>query len=215
MMVNFHALANYFKNAGGDAFLQTPRRGIKTSIFTSLPSLQDLPQTNTAIQRYVEGLSAADYFTLHRRVSDSFQECSLDTLASHMTFAGWDPHMYLKLSNRIVSLIPDSDKETVEYFASKMHKLAENYYYMPKSECIYFEIGVFFHALKRFEEALKYYLMAVEFVGEQFSLFFNIGLCQQNIGHTDEALEYFKKAHQLNPESKEASEWIDYIENKS
>ncbi len=30
MMVNFDAIGRYFKNSGGDSFLQTSRKGIKT-----------------------------------------------------------------------------------------------------------------------------------------------------------------------------------------
>jgi len=215
MMVNFHAIANYFKNSGGDYFLQTPRKGIKTSIFVSDTKLNDLPQTKLALQKYVEGVSAADYFTLHRRVSDSFQDYNLETIAAHMNFTGWDPHIYLKLASRVTSLVEESDLDTINFLASNMHKLAENYYYMPKSDCILFEIAVFFHAIKRYSDALNYYLQAQQFVGEQFGLYYNLALCQHNLGKISEALENFKHALLIDPTSKESQEWITYIEKNS
>ncbi|MDR3491224.1 MAG: tetratricopeptide repeat protein [Gammaproteobacteria bacterium] len=212
MMVNFHAIANYFKNSGGDYFLQTPRKGIKTSLFLSNTQLDNLTLTKLAVEKYIEGVSAADYFTLHRRVSDSFNELNLETIAAHLNFTGWDPHIYLKLANRITKLVEVSDLDTINFLASNMHKLAKNYYYMPKSDCILFEIAVFFHAIKRFDDALNYYLEAQEFVGEQFGVHYNLALCQHNLGNTVDALDNFKIALRIDPNSKEAQEWITYIE---
>ncbi len=214
MMVNFHALANFFKNIGGDAFLQTPRKGIKTSVFATHASFKDMPETTLAIEQYVEGVSPADYFTLHRRVSDGFQEYNLDTLAAHMNFTGWDPHIYLKIANRVTSQVEEADSDTVNFLASNMHKMATNYYFMPKSECILFEIGVFFHSIKRFADALNYYRQAKEYVGEQFGLYYNMALCEHHVGEFDVALQNFRKAVAIDSASKEANEWITFLENE-
>jgi tetratricopeptide (TPR) repeat protein len=213
MMVNFHAIAEYFKNSGGDAFLPTPRRGIKTAVFASGLSFDDMPQTKFAIEQHVEGFSPSDYFTLHRRMSDSFNECSLETIAAHMHLAGWDPHIYLKLTNRVTSLVvEETDNETILFMSENMPKMAANYYYMPKSECILFEIGVFFHAVKNYKEAFSYYEKAHPFVGDQFGLFYNMALCLHHLDRQDESLTYFRKALELDSESKETAEWIAYLE---
>jgi len=215
MMVNFHAISSYFKNSGGDAFLQTTRRGIKTSVFASGFTFDEMPETRIAIDRYVEGLSPADYFTLHRRISDSFQECSLDTIASHMQLAGWDPHIYLKLANRVTSLVDEADSDTINIMASCMPKMAANYYHMPKSECILFEIGVFFHAIKRYDDAIKYYQLAEPYVGEQFGLFYNLALCQHHLNHHEAALVNFKRALQIDSSSKETQDWVEHLEKSA
>ena len=215
MMVNFHAVAEYFKNSGGDAFLQTSRKGIKTSVFASGFTFEDMPETSLAMEELVEGFSPSDYFTLHRRMSDSFQECTLETIAAHMHLAGWDPHIYLKLTNRVTSLIAEeNDTETTSFMAHNMHKMAENYYFMPKSECILFEIGVFFHAIKDYANAFNYYEKAHPFVGDQFGLFYNMALCLYHIDRHDDANVYFKKALAMDPESKETEEWITFIEKE-
>lgn len=212
MMVNFHALGEYFKNTGGDSFLQTNRKGIKTSVFASGFKFSDMPETQLTITESIEEFSPSDYFTLHRRMSDSFQECTLDTIASHLTLSGWDPHIYLKLSNRVTSLVNESDQDTIDYLAHNMPKIADNYYHMPKSECILFEIGVFFHAIKHFDQAIQYYEAALPFVGEQFGLFYNLALCYHHLSNNPVALDYFKKALTLDTESKETEEWIGFLE---
>ena len=214
MMVNFHAMARYFKNSGGDYFLQTPRKGIKTSVFCSGMSLADLPQTRLVLEEYVEGVSPADYFTLHRRMSDSFQECSLDVIAAHMNLTHWDPHIYSKLASRVTTLIEDPDTDTVNFLANNMHKIAANYYFMPKSDCVLFEIAVFFHTIKRHEEALKYYKEAELYVGDQFGLYYNMALCEHNLQLMDDSMKNFRHAQLLDPESKETREWITYLEKE-
>jgi tetratricopeptide (TPR) repeat protein len=214
MMVNFHAIANYFKNSGGDYFLQTPRKGIKTSAFLSGFQLADLPQTRAALQQYLEGVSPADYFTLHRRFSDSFQDCSLDIMAAHMNFACWDPHIFSKIANRVNSLVDEAESDTVNFLASNMHKIAANYYYMPKSDCVLFEIAVFLHTIKRYEEALSYYREAKDYIGDQFGLFYNTALCEHHLHMYEESLQDFKQAQLIDPESKETQEWIAYLEKE-
>lgn len=212
MMVNFHAIAEYFKNTGGDALLPTPRRGIKTLVFLSGMTLKDMPRTALTVEQRVEQFSPSDYFTLHRRMSDSFHECNLETIASHMELTGWDPHIYLKLSSRVTSLIDETDAETLEFMATNMPRLAANYYYMPKSECILFEIGVFFHALKNYSKALEYYKQAQSYIGEQFGLFYNMALCEFHVEKLEDSLAHFKTAKTLDPDSKETEEWITYVE---
>lgn len=212
MMVNFHAIGEYFKNSGGDAMLQTPRRGIRTSVFASGFKLNELINTSAEIEERVERLSPSDYFTLHSRVRDNYESYDLETLAAHLEFSGWDPHIYLKVSPRITALIAESDVETLQFMAKNMPRLAANYYSMPKTECILFEIGVFFHAIKNFAEALNYYQQALTFVGEQFGLFYNMALCQHHLALNEDALATFKRALALDPESKETTEWIAFIE---
>ena len=144
LMVNFHALGQYFKNIGGDAALQQSRKGIKTAVFSSGFKLCDLPAMKVAIEEHLNGFSPGDYFILHTRISESFQECSLATLAAHMQLTYWDPHMYLKLTNYIISKLEKEDAETIQFMAYNMSKLASNYYFMPQTQCILFDIGILF-----------------------------------------------------------------------
>ena len=213
MMVNFHAIASYFKNSGGDAFLQTPRKGIRTSIFTSGFKLDDLPDTKTAVIEWIEKMSPSHYFTLHSRVRDHFNEYDLDTLAAHMEFTRWDPHIYLKLSAKIASLVPTASPETIGFISKNLHQLASNYYHMPKVECVLFEIGMFFHAVKNYTLALDYYAQACPYIGEQFGLFYNMALCEYYSNNPVNALVHFKHALSLDPSSQETIEWIALTEN--
>lgn len=213
MMVNFHAISEYFKRTGGDAYLQTTRKGIRTSVFSAGFKLSEFSELMLAIEQHVEEFSPSDYFTLHRRISDTYENCDLDTIASHLTLSEWDPHIYNRISSRVTTLVPEADRDTIIYLAEKMPKIAANYYQMPKSDCVLFEIAVFYHACKQYENALKYYQEALAIVGEQFGLIYNIALCQHMLGLNQDALKSFQHAVELNADSTESKEWVAFIQN--
>lgn len=216
MMVNFHAIAQYFKQVGGDAVLQTSRKGIKTAVFCSGFDLAKMPRTSIAVKQSVEGFSPADYFILHRRISESYQDCNLETLASHMQLADWDPHIFIRICGRICSLAAEeNDPATLEFLTKNMPALMANFYYMPKADNLAFEIAIFFHSIKNFQQALKYYELAAPHLEKQFGLFYNRALCKYYLGDHTSALADFKHAQELDVNSKETREWITYIENNN
>lgn len=214
MMVNFHAIAKYFEHIGGTAYLQTLRTGIKTEAFCLGLDLSKYTELSFALYEHIERLSPADYFILHRNISENFQHCILNTLAAHMAFTDWDPHIYQKLSKQIVEQITSAESVTVEYLTSHMPNLAENFYYLPKSYDVMFDIGILFHTLRRYGNAAIYYKLSEKHFGEQFGLAYNIALCLYNTGELPEALTYFRRALKLDPKSKETKDWIDFIEKE-
>lgn len=214
MMVNFHAIAEYFKVSGGDYFLQSERKGIKTEAFASGFKFKDMPETLYAIKKVVEYFSPADYFILHRRMSDSFPECNLDTLASHMAFSGWDPYIFHKLNSRITATIDDAESATIQYMQEHLPTIIDNFYYLPKADNTYFEVAVFYHMTKQYEKAAEYYQQSEPlFTDGKFGLYYNLALCQYHGGKAAEAFENFRKALELDPESKEAKEWVTFLDS--
>lgn len=214
MMVNFHAIGEYFKHCGGDAFLQSERKGIKTVVCSSGFKFTDMPYTSQAIEEVIEKFSPADYFLLHRRMREAYQECNLDTLTSHFAFSGWDPYILDKLNSRIAPTMEDADSSTTEYLVNNLPKFIENFYQLPKAENSYFQVAVIYHMTKHYAEALENYQKSEPFCTDnKFGLYYNIALCQNHLGKTDEALENFKKACAIDPDSKETNEWITYLQS--
>lgn len=212
MMVNFDAVGRYFKHSGGDFVVQTQRKGLKTGVFMLGMTLDELPNTHLMAEDFVEGVSPADYFNLHRNISDTFQHCILDALASHMAFAGWDPHMFHRLCKRMCDGVPQADPSTIEYLAANLHKVSDNIYQIPSAIDVYFDVAFLLHTMKRFDLALKEYLKSEKHFGSQYNTVFNIGLCAYNSDDKPLALEYFKKALAINPSSKDAKQWVTHLE---
>lgn len=210
-MVNFHAISKYFDVIGGQSVLQTQRAEVNTAAFYCGFSLEDLPELSIAVNEHIERLSPGDYFALHRNIRENFKHCNINTLAAHMAFAEWDPHIYGKISKQICSLINDAEYETKIYLTSHMPDLAANYYYIPRNFDVWFDIGILFHTLRRYADAIPYYKKSMHFFGEQFNTLYNLAICEYNAKYINDALADFKRALVINEDSKEAREWIDFI----
>ena len=214
MMVNFHAIAKYFEATGGTAILQSPRPGVKTNVFYSGFDMKDYPEFAFSVWENVNRLSPGDYFILHRNISENFRHSNIDTLAAHMAFTDWDPHIYEKLTKQVAEQITRAEKHTIDYFVEHLPTLAENFFYMPRTYDVLFDIGVLLHTLRYFKEALPYYAQSQHYFGEKFDLVYNIGICKYYSGEPEEALKSFKHSLDFNPESERALKFIEFIETE-
>lgn len=213
LMVNFHAIARYIEQTGGTAMVQSPRPGIKTNVFYSGFNLDDYPEFSFSVWENVERLSPGDYFVLHRNIRENFRHCVIDTLAAHMAFTDWDPHIYEKITKQVCEQITGADKETVDYFVNHLPNLAGNFYYMPRQYDVLFDIGVLLHTLRKYREAIGYYKKSQQYFGEKFDLVYNLAICEYNSGEVKEALALFKRSLEFNANSEEAKRFIEFIEN--
>ncbi len=215
MMVNYHALALYFKINNGDAFLETSRDvTLETGVFLSGFKFSDLHETNIAIEHYIEETSPCDYYKLDKRIRESYRECDLDTLATHLSLSHWDPAIYAAIADRVESLIPTADKELTRFLAKNMPKVAGNYYYMPRSEPTLFHVGYFFHLLQKYDDAIQYYEKALPFEINLFYIHYNLGLCYYAQGNNEKALEHLHSALGINPDSIDTKNMIESISSE-
>lgn len=213
MMVNFHALGEYVKQGQGDCFHQSKRSGIKTSVFLGRGQWSDLPETREAIHTYIEAFSPADFFIFHSQIRDNkFDTTDLELLLAHMHLCRWDPHIFRLITDKINENIHQAEPIIREGFIEGMPKIAANFYYMPNNQDTLFEIGVFFHGIKAYEQACDYYQQSLHYFGPQFSVLYNQGLCEYHLSEWNKALSSFRVASALNPESIEAKEWVNRIE---
>ena len=123
--------------------------------------------------------------------------------------------MFHRLSPRINDVLSQADDATKQYLKNGMDKIDANYYYMPASTDTMFDIGIFYHSIKDYRQALNYYEKSELLFGEQFNLFFNKALCQYYLGESDASLSLFKQALLLDPNSEQVQEWIQFIEKES
>ncbi len=214
LMVNYRAISEYFQRVGGEAVLQIPRKGIDSIVGMSGVDLKDLPNFRYAVRHYIEEMSPSHYFLLHRRVSENFEDYDVATLASHLCFTHWDPHIFKKLVKKICEDIENTDAVTVNYLAENMVQISNNFYFMPGAYDVMFDIGVFFQYIKDHDKALHYFKKSEYYFGEQFGLLYNMALSYYHLDRYQDALESFKKALSYDPEAENAKEWIEHIEKE-
>ncbi|WP_423064054.1 hypothetical protein [Candidiatus Paracoxiella cheracis] len=104
--------------------------------------------------------------------------------------------------------------DQVESSTHNVERIATNFYYIPKQHDTLFDVGLFYHAIKDYERAIKYYEKSQQYFGYQFSTYYNKALCQYALGNLIGALANFRSSLEANPDAKTAREWIDYVEKE-
>ena len=84
MMVNFDAIARYFRLLNGDAFFKHPER-VKNLYFCLEPRVLQFIFSREANQMHLESFAPADHFSYHRQMCDNLANYSLEALAAHLT----------------------------------------------------------------------------------------------------------------------------------
>lgn len=214
MAVNFHAISEYVKNVGGDAFLQDSHCGVKTNVFCS-ERLADLVETSKALEESLRGFSPLDYYNLIMGLREKTQKYNADSIAAWLALSKWDPNVFLVLIERIIFLVENRiNSEFTRFLKENLPKIADNYYYVPDAHCVLYEIAFVYSLLESYDVALTYYEKSVPFMKENYNLCYNMGHCQRLLGDEKGALESMRRALAFNQKSASAKKWVSHLEEK-
>ena len=208
VMVNYDAIARYFKALGGDAVMQCPRDAIVTGAFVLGEKFDQLTELNWAIDQYVSEFSPADYFNIYEHVQADPDQCQLDTIASALSLSHWDPGLYDDVSERVSDLIDGADYDVVHYLKQYLHRVADNFYCLPGSNDTIFAVATFYQEAMDFDTALKYFELSRQYFPATWELEFNCGYCCFHLDQYEQALAYFDAALVFEPKSSETKRWI-------
>lgn len=208
MMVNYHAIAKFFKNQQGDAYLQELFDAFATGVFTLGCSLAELPRTREVVQDTVGGFCPGHFYHIYDGFDQVVKSASIEMIASMLAMSHWDPAIFELASDRLSEIVDDADVDVVQYLARHMPDIAANFYFIPESTDVLFSIGVFFQEIEEFDQAEIYYAQSERFYGDNFELSFNMGYCLFEQDKLAEAKAYFARAHAFQPTSQEVSGYL-------
>jgi len=208
LMANYHAIAQFFKLHGGDAYMPTERDGLVTAVFASGMQFSEMPRTSEMLDKSIDGMSPTDYFNFYEYLLQTYSKLKLPVITSFLNFSHWDPMILEEVNDRIEALMEDAAPELITFLVKNLHKVAENFYYLPKVHDTLFDIAVFYQNAEHYEEAIHYFKESMRYFDPEFSHYFNLGLCHFYSEEKQQALDYFKKAEPLSPKSKELKEMM-------
>lgn len=214
VMVNYNAIARYFKACHGDSFYQSQRDAIISTAFGFGFKFEKMTETNLALQQLITDFSPADYFNLYEHIEKNNNKCELDMLASFLNLSGWDPGVFDIIDARISDLVADAEQEIIEFLADNLHKVADNFYYVPGCNDTLFDLGVFYHETEDYKQALKYYNQSRQYFTPEWEVLFNSGYCAFELENYQEALTFFEQALQKDPKDKETKRYIKDTQKK-
>lgn len=214
VMVNYHAIGNYFKRHQGDCFYQTPRDGLSSAIFSSGFQLADLPETKKVLTKSIEGFSPSDFFNLYEHMNEANENVTLNSFASFLCLSGWDPFIFYNISAEIIELLHDANDDLINYLLKNIHKVHDNFYFVPGCDDVYFALGLFYYELDHYQDALKYYHLSEKYFDVSFESVYNIALCHFYLEEYAPALEYLNKAIEFKPRARHVKDLIKQATRK-
>lgn len=209
MMVNYHAIGEYFKTIGGTSLLQGPRKGIKTMLYAG-PGIEwnACHRAKQAAYEFLDFFSPADYFQLHRQVKTLYRHCDVAGLTAHLMLSRWDPHIYDTFKDLINEKLTTTDKLTYLNLKKNMRLIAENFYYMPGCVDTLFSIAVFYHKIGEYETAVYYYEESGRYFKETVNHLFNSALCYAELKKKEKAIDLMRRCLTINPGLEAAKTWL-------
>ncbi|HYF97533.1 MAG TPA: tetratricopeptide repeat protein [Coxiellaceae bacterium] len=214
LMTNFDAIARYFKVKGGDACLQASHPGLGSCIYISAGKFADLPKTQLAFATHLNQFSPQDYFNLCNMMIANVKTLSLEVLNSCLNLSGYDPYVFHRLLPRLKADVAAETSSLISALKRAASLVTEQFYFMPGCEDIYFDVGLFFHHVKEYEQALDYYQRSQTVFEANFNTTYNIGLCYYHLNDFEQAENFFLKALEFSPNSLEAKDWLKYVRRR-
>lgn len=211
LMVNFDAIAKYFVYQGGQALLQSERRGLSSGVFLGPGIVEQMGGLHYVFDLHMEQFGPAEYFLYHRYLSDTFEKANLSTLLAHLHLAKWDPYMFFRLSKRIQDLLLKAATVDKLNLYKNLHKVVEKFYFLSENDGTLFEVGLCYHLLEDYQAALQVYLLVYAHYPKTYHLVYNLGLCHSALGDDAAALDYFKQAFAIRPDSRDVLDWISKL----
>lgn len=213
MMANFDVLGRAFEHWSGSKLLQTSYTSITTAAFFSNLNFSKLPETRFALGNYIKNFGPREYFSLSFHIYSKDQEATLDTCISTLELSDWNPYIYNVLNEQILKLVKTAKYSELEYLAENIHKVAENFYFIPNTSNLFFNIGIFLHDIEMFDKAIPYYMKSLSVFGEEYYALYNLGICFYKTDDYRESLNYFNKALEYDQEES-LTDWIKIVEEK-
>jgi len=211
--VNYDAIARYFQHLGGDEHRPALREGLKTCIFSLGAPLKTLHQTQRSIQREIDGFMPSEYFAYHQFMKNNKNLLDAHTLSTYLKLSNHDPYVFHHIAPRINEIINDAYTSTKQYIIDMIPVIVDNFYFIPTSHDTYFDVGLFYHTLEKYDKAITFYNLSKKHFGEQFNVYYNLALCHFYLDNRPHSLKLFKRSLDFQSDNNSAREWTAYVEN--
>ena len=96
----------------------------------------------------------------------------------------------------------------IETIKSNVHKIAENFYQIPKAIDTFADIAFFLQAVEEFGTALQYLKKSTTHFEATDSSYYHMGFCHYFLRNFQEAIKNFSIYQQKNPEDIMVRGWI-------
>ncbi|GMI62452.1 hypothetical protein ScalyP_jg792 [Parmales sp. scaly parma] len=237
VMVNYHAVGAYFTSRGGfalhnpqeeaslkvSAFVLTGRDNVgagegKEGIFNmeglkrlDEERLRKFPILHQAFTDNVDSFGPNDFFVMQKCLKEDAPTPTLKSVVALLKLGDWDPDVFYKFRDTILNQIGSSGYKLKNDLLRGVPRVWKNYYLLDREKDVAFEIGRFYYGIRQYADAVKYYTVSSDTIGQHHVTFHNMGLCYYSMGQPERSIHYFEQAIGLNDKYEKAVSWLTKV----
>jgi len=205
MMVNYHAISQYFENAKG-RFLCTQDTRFITSLGMMLPESMpcDFSYTTHYFKEEISHknlfLNYVNSFPLMDPKADREPNAALQSICAFMEMHLYDPWTLYLASPQLILIYQQLTPVQIQKILQIMEKVEPHVYFVAHRPDIWVVLGILYYYLQRSEKA-QYALSRSESIyGPTHSMLYYRALSQESLHENEAALSTYQQLQQLNPD---------------
>lgn len=216
LMVNYHAIGEYFRQYGGQ-FLHTDRdlASLEVCAFLLGDPSQKYPETHLAFTEYIDQRGPDDFFTLKKAIEKHYDTFSVPQILAWLRSSGWDANIFLGFFPNLMQQIGRLSESLRQEVYHACDRVWETYYPIGEKKNLAFHLAELFSKMGCDREALLYLKYSSILYDSDAKTFQHMAICYYRLGQWDEARKHCDRALKLNPSLEEARSLRLQIERSS
>ena len=200
LMVNFDAIARFFRATGGQALLPDKHSSrLHICGFLRAPDVEQFPQLRSAYREAQSGFGPDDLFALLAWLNAHMEEIRIPQILATLRLSRWDPIALMRLFPVLGPQLRNAEAERQDIHNAVVRIWANHYPVAADENVLAFDCGVILLELRFFEEAMEMFRISQRVLGPSATTSYNLGLCANGLGQPEDALTFMKEARALDP----------------
>ena len=206
MMVNYHAIGQYFTQQGG---LYAATSGRLISLKTAAGVIGGTPEqfadTLSAFRERIDTFGPSDFFELLQYQRQECRAISVEHFLGLLRMSHWDPGLVYEYASQVLALAQNLPEPLQLELRVALERAWENFF--PGAQNLPFEMARIFMALRRPQDGIRFNQCSLDLFGEQPVTYLNMGVCHYYAENPAEAMRCFERSLALNPSFGLAKAW--------
>lgn len=207
MMVNYHAIGQYFIEQGGH-YVASARRAMNLRTVACLLGGDELQFADTLsmLRERILYFGPGEFFDLLQQQRQDKRPITVEHFLGLLRMSNFDPGVVWDYSPQLRTLAMNLDDAGQLELRLAIDRAWQNYF--PGPQNLPFELARILMAMRRPIEAIRYNQISLDWFGDDSATRHNMGICQYYAENITEALRCFKRSLELDPTFVRAREWL-------
>ena len=163
LMVNYHAIAQYFLHVGGQ-FLNVAHRHASLNVCAFLLGyrFKDCVETRLAFAENIEQLGPDDFFSLKKAIEKHYDTLTLPQILAWLRSSGWEANIFLGCFPTLIEHLDTASEPLQQELYRAIEHIWDTYYPIGEQKDLAFHLAKLLYKMECYQEAslyLQYSLM--------------------------------------------------------